>query len=85
MIALALPTITLPKFTDVTVNPVGGTAFPLSAIVVVGLLAVVLMVSVSAGCAPSAAGWRVRPMVQLAPAANAPGLAHVVDGDPAMA
>jgi hypothetical protein len=80
LIALALPTITLPKFSDVTVNPVGGTAFPLSAIVVVGLLAVVLMVSVSAGCAPKAVGLRVTPMVQLAPAANAPGFAHVVDG-----
>ncbi len=36
--------------------------------------------SVPAGCAPSAVGVKVRPMVQLAPAASVPGFGHVVDG-----
>jgi len=82
---LSVPTTTSPKFIDAIDNAVAFTPVPLSVTVVVGLLAVVLMVSVSAGCVPKAIGLRVRPMAQLAPAANAPGLAHVVDGDPAMA
>jgi hypothetical protein len=44
--------------------------------VVVGLLAVVLMVSVLAGWAPRVVGLRVRRILQLAPAANV-GFKHV--------
>lgn len=77
-VALVVPAATLPKFrlpgataTCTTPVPESGT--------VCGLFAALSVMDSVPGCAPSAAGVSVRPMLHESPAPNAPGLGHVVD------
>src|ERR1700722_7436965 len=71
----------LPKLREV--GEITTDAIPLaeSATVCGLLLALVVMVSTPAGCAPNVEGVTVRAMLQVAPAASAP--AHVVEGSTA--
>lgn len=78
-IELVAPTTTLLKCHPGAEREVATVADPLSDTVCGELGAVVVMVSVPAGCAPSAVGLRVRNILQLAPAASV-GFKHVEAG-----
>jgi hypothetical protein len=70
---------TLPKAKVVAESVVGAISVPVSVTSCGVLLAFVLIVRVPV-CGPVVVGVRVTPILQVAPAAKAPGLAHVVDG-----
>ena len=77
---LVVPSATVPKATVVAESVVGTSPDPVSFTVCPLLLALSVMVSVPAGCAPVALDVKVKERVQLAPPANEVLVEQVVAG-----
>jgi hypothetical protein len=80
LIGLVVPTTTLPKASEVAETELDAVPVPVRAAVTGLFVALEVTVSDDAGTAPKAVGVNLRAILQVAPAASEPGLAHVVEG-----